>query len=214
MRGRFISVEGGEGAGKSTQIALLSAALKASNIAHITTREPGGSDGAEAIRELIVTGNKDRFDPVSETLLIMAARAHHVQSTIFPALERGQWVLCDRFFDSTRVYQGIAKQLGDDWLQQLHHAIFGNLLPDVTLLYDLDPETGLKRALARKGKETRFEELPLAFHQALRSGFLAIAQREPHRVAVIDASTSIESIHAATLAALNQRLSLNLTAGT
>lgn len=212
MRGRFISVEGGEGAGKSTQISLLSAALNTAGIAHITTREPGGSDGAEAIRQLIVTGAQDRFDPISETLLIMAARAHHVQAIIKPALRDGIWVLCDRFFDSTRVYQGVAKGVGDAWLQQLHHTIFGNLSPDVTLLYDIAPDIGLKRALSRKGNETRFEELPLSFHHALRQGFLAIASAEPQRLVVIDASDSASAVHAATLAELNQRLSLQLKA--
>ncbi|MCI5050315.1 MAG: dTMP kinase [Rickettsiales bacterium] len=194
---RFITFEGGEGGGKSTQIKRLSDDLSERNIEHILTREPGGSEGAEQIRELIVTGSKDRWDPKTETLLIMAARCNHIEKTIKPALKEGKWVLCDRFFDSTRIYQGISKGLGLNWLSQLHYACFGNMQPDITFLLDIDPKQGLSRAESRAGTEMRFESLPMDFHESVRAGFLEFAKSEPDRFEVIDASAEIDSIHQA-----------------
>lgn len=190
----FVTFEGGEGAGKSTQLRLLSQTLEQAGIAHITTREPGGSPGAEDIRRLIVSGEAGRWDAETETLLLMAARMHHVRHTIQPALDAGQWVLCDRFFDSTRVYQGIAKGLGEQWLSQLHSLLFGHLRPDLTLYFDIDPAAGLARSTARGDTEQRFESLPLDFHQRLREGFLALARQEPHRIRVIDAAGPMEAV--------------------
>ncbi len=208
---RFITFEGGEGAGKSTQIKVVAEALARAGIPHILTREPGGSAGAEAIRELIVTGQADRWDPVTETLLIMAARNDHIFNTVQPALVAGTWVLCDRFLDSTRVYQGIAKQVNSAWLEQLHRLLFGSLLPDVTVLLDIDPSIGLQRAAERKGNEMRFEGLPLHFHQTLREGFLHLAQREPQRFVVVDAAVDAAQVSAMLLAQLSQRLQIELT---
>lgn len=210
MRGRFVTIEGGEGAGKSTQIKLLSSSLTQAGIEHILTREPGGSEGAESIRALIVTGDKDRWDPVTEALLIMAARAHHVQHTILPALEAGKWVLCDRFFDSTCVYQGIAKGLGLSWLRQLYALTIGAICPDLTLLYDIDPQIGVERAIARHGHETRFEDMPFDFHQALREGFLHLAKEEKERFIVIDASRCLSDIHSETINLMNVHLGIGL----
>tara|TARA_B100001123_G_scaffold434265_1_gene560502 strand:+ start:165 stop:794 length:630 start_codon:yes stop_codon:yes gene_type:complete len=174
--GGFISFEGGEGAGKTTQLDLLEARFRAAHIPCVRTREPGGTAGAEAIRELIVTGDATRWSAATETLLLMAARFDHVEKVIAPALEAGQWVLCDRWLDSTLVYQGMSKKLGKAWIEQLHALLFGNLMPDVTFYLDIDPENGLKRTQSRHGQaETRFESMDLTFHSAVREGFKALA---------------------------------------
>lgn len=196
-RGKFITFEGGEGCGKTTQIKLLSAALTQRGVAHITTREPGGTPLAEKIRPLLVeaqTAGED-WTPLAETLLFLAARVQHWQQKIEPALAAGQWVLCDRFIDSTLVYQGIGKGLGLETLQTLHHNINGDAWkPDVTLLLDIDPAEGLKRAGARNDNETRFEDLDFSFHQKLREGFLQLAKAEPTRIRIINALGSPESV--------------------
>ena len=191
----FITFEGGEGGGKSTQLAFLADALAKAGIDHLTTREPGGSAGAEEIRALIVNGEPNRWDAVTETLLLMAARHHHVRQVIEPALGAGKWVLCDRFFDSTRVYQGIGKGVDAQWLESLYHMLFANLSPSLTLYFDIDPAEGLQRAAARRGTEHRFESMPLAFHQSIREGFLHLAKKEPARIQVIDASGPIAEVH-------------------
>lgn len=152
-RGRFITLEGGEGAGKSTQIALLAKQLQDRGIDVQTTREPGGSPGAEAIRGLLVTGAPDRWDAMTEALLHYAARRDHVRVAIEPALARGTWVLCDRFADSTMAYQGYGHDLGRDVIDRLHALVLGPLQPDLTLILDLDETTGLTRAVARSGNE-------------------------------------------------------------
>ncbi len=190
----FVTFEGGEGAGKSTQLQLLAEELRRADIPHITTREPGGSAGAEEIRQLIVSGDAEHFDAETETLLILAARMHHVRHTIEPALLAGKWVLCDRFFDSTLVYQGLAKGMDEAWLTQLHSLLFANLRPDLTLYFDIDPAEGLARAAARGGTQQRFESLPIAFHQRLRDGFLALAEAQPQRIRVIDAAGSVTAV--------------------
>lgn len=207
---RFITFEGGEGAGKSTQLKLLAQACHNLGIDAISTREPGGSKGAEAIRELVVTGAIDRWNPVTESLLFMAARYDHIETQIRPALAAGKWVLCDRFFDSTRIYQGVAKHVGQEWLLQLYSLLYGALKPDLTLLLDLPPEIGLARAKARSGNETRFEQMDASFHKKLQNGFLDLAKNEPDRFIVIDATQTSQTVHNAIISALNSRLGLSL----
>ena len=197
--GKFISFEGGEGSGKSTQLRMLSAALTERGINHIVTREPGGTALAEKIRPLLVEnqanelGEAEHWHPRAETLLFFAARMQHLMHKIQPALASGKWVLCDRFTDSTLVYQGIGKGLGVDRLQALQLSIMGDIAPDRTFLLDICPELGLQRAASRADKETRFEELDIHFHQALRAGFLELAKAD--RFTVIDAIQPKEIIH-------------------
>ncbi len=210
MHPRFITFEGGEGAGKSTQIRLLAEAFNASALPHILTREPGGSKGGEAIRSLVVTGDVDRWDAGTEALLFMTARYDHLQTFIRPALANGQWVLCDRFYDSTYVYQGISKQVGTEWLDSIYTTLFGNITPDLTLLLDIPVETGLARAASRRGDETRFESMDVIFHETLRTGFLSLAKAAPQRVVVCNASQSVQALHHQIISALNQRFSLSL----
>jgi dTMP kinase len=193
-RGRFITFEGGEGAGKSTQIARLKLHLEAAGRAVLATREPGGTPGAEQIRRLLVTGDPGRWDAWTEALLIAAARRDHVERVIRPALAAGTWVLCDRFLDSTLAYQGIVAGIGADAVEALHGLVFGRLRPDLTLVLDLDPAVGLERAGRRADGEGRFEARGLAFHQKLREAFLAIARAEPERCRVIDAARDVSSV--------------------
>lgn len=190
----FITLEGGEGAGKSTQIKLLSEKLSKQKIPHITTREPGGAPEAETIRELLMSGGKDRWDGVTELLLMSAARREHCRKTIWPALENNQWVLCDRFADSTMAYQGYAHGTGRTAVEQIQNVVLHQFKPDLTIILDMPVDEGLKRAKAR-GKTTRFDELDHQFHDAVRDAFLEIARREPNRCVVIDASGSPESVH-------------------
>lgn len=187
-RGRFITFEGGEGAGKTTQIALLRDRLAVAGRKVLATREPGGTPGAEEIRRLLVTGEPGRWDAWSEALLIAAARRDHVERVIRPALAAGTWVLCDRFLDSTRAYQGAVAGIGIDSVEALHTLVFGRLRPDLTLILDLDPAVGLARAGKRAGGEGRFEARGLGWHQKLREAFLAIAKAEPGRCKVVDAA--------------------------
>ena len=205
-RGLFITLEGGEGSGKTTQIGLLAEAMNKAGYPSILTREPGGTDSAEKIRELLVTGAADRWDAISETLLFQAARVEHVQRLILPALTAGKSVICDRFLDSTRVYQGIGKGLSSEWVKRLHAMTLGNLQPDLTLMLDIAVETGMKRAAARKGNETRFEGMATAFHESVRQGFLDIAKAEPGRCVVVNAAQSVEAVHQTIWGAVEARL--------
>ena len=189
-RGRFITLEGGEGAGKTTQIKKLKALLEKKGIDVLLTREPGGSDGAELIRNLLVNGDVDRWDPMTEALLHFAARQDHVEKIIKPALEKGIWVISDRFADSTMAYQGYGHGLGADRMSALYDLVLGDFAPDLTVILDLDVETGLKRALSRSGGEDRYERMDISFHQRLREGFLAIAGKEPDRCIILDANRS------------------------
>lgn len=208
---RFITLEGGEGAGKSTQLKLLAAAFAQARIAHRITREPGGSKGGEAIRNLVVSGDVDAWDATTESLLFMTARYDHLKTLIEPAMAKGEWVLCDRFYDSTYVYQGVAKGVGTAWLDQLYTHLFGNFLPDLTFLLDLPAEEGLARAGARgNDAESRFERMGLAWHTKLRDAFLARAVAEPNRIHKINAAQSPAQVHAAMIAVLNQRFGLAL----
>jgi dTMP kinase len=209
-RGRLITFEGGEGAGKSTQIRRLEAALRAVGLAVVATREPGGTPGAEAIRALLVGGAPTRWSPLTETLLLLAARHDHVVRVIEPALAAGRWVLCDRFIDSTRVYQGVAGALGLALVDQLHRTIFGELRPDLTLILDLPAPTGLARRRADAGAN-RFERMDPAYHQRVREGFLAIARAEPERCTVIDAAPSEAVVAGHIRAAVQARFGLDLT---
>lgn len=191
----FITFEGGEGSGKSTQIRLLSDFLNTQNIPHIITREPGGSAGAEAIRELLVKGDIDRWSAQTETLLFMTARFDHIENTIKPARAEGEWVLCDRYMDSTRVYQSVAKSVDKQWTESLFSSICSDYEPDVTLLLDVPPEIGLKRADDRNSDEARFEAMTIEFHQKVRSGFLELAQAHSDRFHILDATQAPEPLH-------------------
>jgi dTMP kinase len=184
--GRFITFEGGEGAGKSTQARRLADVLRSAGVTVTLTREPGGSPGAEAVRALLVSGSPDRWDALTEALLHFAARRDHVRATIAPALQRGDWVLCDRFADSTMAYQGYGLQLGREPVEQLQRLVLGTLVPDLTVVLDLPVAQGLGRAAVRGGHD-RYERMDPAFHQRLRDGFLDIARREPQRCIVVDA---------------------------
>jgi dTMP kinase len=191
---RFITLEGGEGAGKSTQAKMLAAALEARGVACVLTREPGGSPGAEEIRKLIVEGEPRRWDVLTETLLLCAARADHVAHAIRPALAAGRWVICDRFSDSTYAYQGAGRGLEASTIRSIETAAIGSLKPDLTLILDIPVEIGLARAGARGTNEQRFESFDTAFHERLRSAFRALAQAEPERCALIDAGAATDEV--------------------
>lgn len=194
--GRFITLEGGEGAGKSTQAKRLAAALQARGIGCTVTREPGGSPGAEDIRNLLVHGEPGRWDPLTETLLIYAARADHVARTIRPALAERRWVVCDRFSDSTYAYQGTGRGVPRETIRRIEAVTLGDFKPDLTLVLDIPVETGLARAHSRGAHETRFEKFDGGFHERLREAFLTIAKRSPDRCAVVDAARSEDEVAA------------------
>ena len=207
--GRFITFEGGEGAGKSTQLKRLVARLEAEGRHVVATREPGGSPGAESIRELVLQGSADRWSPVTETLLMYAARRDHVERVIRPALSRGAWVVCDRFADSTRAYQGAAGGTAPKLIAALETWILEGTRPDLTLIFDLPVSVGLERAHARAGSEMRFESKGVAFHERLREAFLSIARAEPGRCAVVDATGTLEGVEAAVWAAVRSRITVD-----
>ena len=203
-RGRFITIEGGEGTGKSTHAKLLCDALRAEGLAVVCTREPGGSPGAEEIRRLLVSGEPNRWDAMTEALLFCAARRDHLVKTVQPALARGEWVVSDRFADSTAAYQGFAQGLGQDVVERLHEMVAGGCVPDLTVILDVPADIGLARARSRGGG--RYESMDTSFHEKLREGFLAIARREPGRCVVIDARPETDAVQAAVLAAVRERL--------
>ena len=207
-QGRFITLEGGEGAGKSTQARRLAQALRQAGMAVVETREPGGSPGAEEIRRLLTTGEPNRWSPMAETLLHFAARADHVRRTIRPALAAGRWVCCDRFADSTMAYQGYGHGVDRDFIAMLANSVLGELRPDLTLVFDLPVEQGLARAARRAGQEDRYEKMDRKFHEALRQGFLAIAANEPRRCVIIDASGDEEASWRQVSAALTTRFGI------
>jgi len=205
-RGRFITLEGGEGAGKSTQAGLLVDGLRHAGLRAIRTREPGGSPGAEEIRRLLVEGTPERWDAETEALLMVAARRSHLVETIWPSLERGEWVVSDRFSDSTLAYQGYGRGLPQKSLEQLHKLIAGDFNSDLTFILDLPVEIGLSRATQRVGTETRFERMDREFHERLRQGFHDIARRDPKRCVIIDAICDIAAVQQAIRSALHARL--------
>ena len=189
-RGRFITLEGGEGAGKSTQAKLLAETLAGLGVPVVVTREPGGSPGAEALRAIILSGKAAPFGPAGEAILFSAARIDHIDRLIAPALDEGAWVISDRFADSTRAYQGAAGRLDPALIASLERVAVGDVRPDLTLILDLAVEKGMARAAVRRGEKgvtDRFESEGDAFHQTLRQAFLDIARGEPDRCAIIDA---------------------------
>lgn len=204
--GYFVTFEGGEGVGKSTQMQKLSAFLVRRQINHIVTREPGGSPVAEDIRILLVRGQENKMDALTEYLLFSAARRDHLLHTIHPALARNQWVICDRFYDSSCVYQGFAQGLAVSFMQQVYNQLAGDFEPHLTFILTCDPKQALERALARAHNENRFEQKDLAFHQKIHQGFLEIAQHHPQRCVLIDADRSEEQVFADIQAVVEQRL--------
>ncbi|MBQ0708431.1 MULTISPECIES: dTMP kinase [unclassified Ochrobactrum] len=196
MSGLFITFEGGEGAGKSTQIALLAKHLRASGFDPVITREPGGSTGAEAIRHVILSGNAEHYGPAMEALLFAAARADHVDQLVRPALNEGRVVLCDRFIDSSRAYQGVTGNLDGTYMAAVERIAIDGVMPDMTIILDIPAEKGLLRAGKRRGSETadRFEKEDIAVHEARRQAFLAIARAEPSRCKIFDADRSQDAI--------------------
>jgi len=208
--GKFITFEGGEGAGKSTQISQLIAALTDQGLETVQTREPGGTPAAEDVRALLVRGDTDRWTPLSEALLLNAARVDHLERVIRPALARGLWVVSDRFADSTTAYQGHALNLGTDVTSALETLAVGDTRPDLTLILDLPVEAGLARARAREATdnagEDRYEGFDVAFHDTLRQAFLDIAAAEPDRCVVIDAAQSKDAVAADIWQAVQARL--------
>jgi dTMP kinase len=204
--GRFITLEGGEGAGKSTQAKLLADWLRERAIETEITREPGGSPGAEEIRKLLVTGEVGRWDSLTETLLHYAARRDHMTSRIMPALSSGRWVISDRFFDSTLAYQGYGQGVDLDVIGRLRALTIGAFKPDLTIILDVAPETRRARVSGRPGGEDRYERMTEAFHARVRNGFKVIASSEPERCVTVDADLSIAEVAAAIQGAVAQRL--------
>jgi dTMP kinase len=192
-RGRFVTLEGGEGVGKSTNLAFVASLLEAAGLAVERTREPGGTPLAERVRDIIVSPSGELVPPMAELLLIFAARSLHIEGCIRPALEAGRWVLCDRFTDASYAYQGAARGLGDEPVRWLETQVQGELRPDLTLLLDADPAIGLARADAR-GAADRFEQERVAFFRRVRAGYLARAAAEPGRFRIIDASQPLEKV--------------------
>jgi dTMP kinase len=204
-RSRFITFEGGEGAGKSTQARKLVEALRATGAEVVLTREPGGSPGAEEIRRLLVEGETGRWTPPTEALLHFAARSDHIARVIAPALAKGSWVISDRFADSTIVYQGYGQGLDLAWLKALRQSVVGETEPGLTFVFDLPVETGLKRAQA----DQRYERMGLEFHQRLRVGFKAIAAADPARCVTIDADRPIDVIQSDLRAVIAAKYGVN-----
>ncbi|AWM07532.1 dTMP kinase [Bradyrhizobium symbiodeficiens] len=207
-RGRFITFEGGEGTGKSTQIKKLADRLKAAKLRIRVTREPGGSPGAEIMRHLVLSGMGRLLGPEAETLLFAAARDDHVRTVILPALNQGTWVLCDRFADSTRAYQGSLGQVPESLINAMQRVTIGDLKPDLTIVLDLPVEIGLQRAAARRGSATpdRFEGEKLGFHQGLREAYRKIAADDPARCVLIDANSDPDTVAGRVWTVLRDRL--------
>ena len=207
-RGKFISFEGGEGSGKSTQIKLLAERLATAKLRAIVTREPGGSPGPEIIRHLVLSGMGKLLGPDAETLLFAAARDDHVHTVIQPALSQGTWVLCDRFFDSTRAYQGRLGQVSPGVLNAMQRVTIGDLKPDLTIILDIPVEVGMARAAARRGKGVpdRFEAEDLQFHRDLREAYRQIAADDPQRCVLIDANADAGAVSEQVWKALRDHL--------
>ena len=210
----FITFEGGEGSGKSTQIKLLADYLVQQGIVPLITKEPGGTALGQELRRLLVTGDKDKMDAATEALLFFADRRIHLSSKVWPAMERGEWVLSDRFADSSVAYQyyGHNKRLSMEDLDNLYKIAAGDFKPDITIILDIDPEIGLKRSFARNAvaaeQEVRFENIDISFHHRLRQGYLEIAKSDPERCVVLDANKSIEELHQNIIKVVSERLGL------
>ena len=202
--GKFITLEGGEGAGKTTQGERLVAALNAAGVETVLTREPGGTFGAEAIRELVLSGTKDRWSGMTELLLMYAARLDHVEKLIMPALERGAWVISDRFSDSSLAYQGYARGLGPEKVTAVHNAVMGGFKPDLTILFDIDPILTMKRVETRGEDLSRLDSETLDFHKTLRAAFLDIADADKDRIFTLDVAESRDAVHQRILFAISQ----------
>jgi dTMP kinase len=210
MRGKFITFEGGEGTGKSTQAAMLALRLESLGLGVRLTREPGGSPGAEIMRHVLLSGAAKPLGPDVEAMLFAAARDDHVQCTILPSLESGKWVICDRFADSTRVYQGILGQVDLRLIKVLERVSIGDLAPDLTVILDVPVELGLQRITQRRGAAApdRFESENIAFHQKLREAYYVIARAEPQRCVMIDASGTKEAVAKEIWDAVKSRLEM------
>lgn len=216
-KGVFITLEGGEGTGKSTQVKLLHQALQAAGVDALMTREPGGTDQAERIRNLLIQRDAGNFDPLTEALLMMSARREHLVNKIWPAMDKGQWVISDRFADSTRAFQGYGMGLDPAVIEDIYRLIAGNFHPDLTFVFDIDPETGLKRSMKQltvttnktESTEDRYERMGLPFHTRLRNGFLEIAKRYSDRCVIIDATQSIDAIHRQLLKVIETRFGIS-----
>ena len=209
MPGKFITFEGGEGAGKSTQVERLAERLRALGLGVVVSREPGGSAGAEAIRHVLLSGAAKPLGPHAEAILFAAARADHLRQTIRPALERGQWVISDRFADSTRIYQGVLGNVDARMIARLEKLTVGELGPDLTIILDIPPEEGLARVTRRRGDAPvdRFEAEAFDFHKKLREAYLELAEREPNRCVVINAGADAATVSEFVWSAVNTRLS-------
>jgi dTMP kinase len=207
-RGKFITFEGGEGSGKSTQIKALAARLEVAEVGNVITREPGGSLGAEIIRHLVLSGMGKLLGAEAETLLFAAARDDHVSTVIQPALAQGTWVLCDRFSDSTRVYQGHVGKVSPDVLNAMQRVTIGDLKPDLTVMLDVPVEIGMRRAAVRRGNDApdRFESEDMSFHRGLREAYRKIAAEEPQRCVLIDATADPDTVTEAVWSAVRARL--------
>ncbi|HRI77617.1 MAG TPA: dTMP kinase [Alphaproteobacteria bacterium] len=217
-KGVFITLEGGDGTGKSTQIRLLAAALAAAGIDAVTTREPGGTPQAERIRNLLLQRDSGNFDPLTEAMLMFSARREHLVNKIWPSMEAGQWVISDRFADSTRAFQGYGMGLDAALIEKLYTLVAGDFQPDLTLIFDIEPEAGLARSMKHMSQtanvtestEDRYERMGLAFHTRLREGFLSIAKQNPQRCVVVDAAADIQSVHRHVLDIVTRRFGLAL----
>ena len=208
MNNLFITFEGGDGSGKSTQVNFLFNYLVSKKIDTIKTREPGGTPSAEALRELLTKGEINKWQPITEALLMWAARFEHIHEVISPSLEIGKTVICDRFYDSTYAYQGIAHNLGLEKMIELKSLIIGNIEPSVTFILDIDPEIGLERTKDRGGSENRFENFDLDFHKKIRNGFLDIANKYNDRCVLINAELSQDEINKIIVKEINKRMNI------
>lgn len=217
-KGVFITLEGGEGTGKSTQVKMLGAALAAAGLDAVMTREPGGTDQAERIRNLMIQRDAGNFDPLTEAMLMMSARREHLVNKIWPSMEQGKWVVSDRFVDSTRAFQGYGMGLDQGLIDRIYQMIAGDFQPDLTFVFDIDAEKGLSRSLKQlavtadknESTEDRYERMGVPFHNRLRNGFLEIAKRFPDRCVIIDAAQDIATIHGQILKTIETRFGISL----
>ncbi len=219
VKGVFITLEGGEGTGKSTQVKMLGTALSAAGVDAVLTREPGGTDQAERIRNLMIQRDAGNFDPLTEAMLMMSARREHLVNKIWPSMEQGKWVVSDRFVDSTRAFQGYGMGLDQGLIDRIYEMIAGEFQPDLTFVFDIDAEKGLSRSLKQlavtadknESTEDRYERMGVPFHNRLRQGFLEIAKRFPGRCVIIDASQDIATIHRQILKTIEARFGISLS---